>query len=197
MPAMSRVEAAFCRSSPWRGFTRRVVLPWVLDDRGLQGDVLEIGAGSGANSQALIARCPDIELVVTDVDPAMAAAASKRLAGLDRHVRVEVADVTDLPLEDSSLDAVVSLLMLHHVIAWESAFVECARVLKPGGRLVGYDLLDTRPARLIHRIDRSEHRLLAVSDLKSGLLAAGLVEPMVVPAWNGVVARFDAIRPLD
>lgn len=30
MPVMSKVEAAFCRSGPWRGFTAKVVMPWVL-----------------------------------------------------------------------------------------------------------------------------------------------------------------------
>ncbi len=32
MPVMSKVERAFCRSAPWRSFTGRIVLPWVLGD---------------------------------------------------------------------------------------------------------------------------------------------------------------------
>ena len=55
MPVMSKVEAAFCRSAPWRGFTARVVTPWVLSGQDLTGDVLEVGAGAGANT-AVFAR---------------------------------------------------------------------------------------------------------------------------------------------
>jgi hypothetical protein len=30
MPTMSRFEAAFCRSTPWRFVSRQIVLPWAL-----------------------------------------------------------------------------------------------------------------------------------------------------------------------
>lgn len=48
MSVMSTVEASFCRSAPWRGFARRVVLPWALRDTEVGPQVLEIGGGSGA-----------------------------------------------------------------------------------------------------------------------------------------------------
>lgn len=40
--------------------------------------------------------------------------------------------------------------MLDHVGAWEKALAEAVRVLRPGGPLLGYDLLDTAPTRLLH-----------------------------------------------
>src|SRR5215472_9446926 len=43
MPAMSRLEAVFCRSAPWRVFTQRAVLPWALQGMRPEGRVLEIG----------------------------------------------------------------------------------------------------------------------------------------------------------
>jgi ubiquinone/menaquinone biosynthesis C-methylase UbiE len=52
--------------------------------------------------------------------------------------------------------------MLHHVIDWPAALDEVARVLRPGGVFVGYDLTNTMLARLIHQADRSPYRLLAV-----------------------------------
>jgi hypothetical protein len=48
MPVMSAVEQAWCRSLPWRAFSRRVVFPWAIGDTDLLGDVLELGSGSGA-----------------------------------------------------------------------------------------------------------------------------------------------------
>jgi hypothetical protein len=55
VPSMSRFQSAFCRSAPWRTFARRAVLPWALQGFRPQGDVLEIGAGSGAMAAELLA----------------------------------------------------------------------------------------------------------------------------------------------
>ena len=141
MPVMSVVERTFCRSLPWRAFAERVVLPWALSGEDLHGDVLEIGGGTGAMAAGVIDRFPHLRLTVTDIDPVMVAAARKRLA-THREVTVERADVTALPFADGSFDVVTSYLMLHHVVDWRPALTEALRVLRPGGRLVGYDLTD-------------------------------------------------------
>ena len=75
MPTMSGFQAAFCRSAPWRGFARRVVLPWALQGFGPEGEVLEIGAGSGAMAAELLAAHPALTMTVTDFDVAMVDAA--------------------------------------------------------------------------------------------------------------------------
>ena len=195
MPVMSKVERAFCRSAPWRAFTGRLVLPWVLDDTRLRGEVLEIGSGAGANAQVLLDRHPDMHLTATDLDPMMVASARRRLAPYGRRVTVTEADTTALPFEDDTFDAVVSLLMLHHVIDWRNALSEVARVLRPGGILVGYDLTDRLTARAMHLADRSPHRLLAPSDLTDGLAAAGFTAAQVDSRVLGTVARFSAAAP--
>ena len=97
MPVMSRFEAAWCRSAPWRALARRVVLPWALQGRRPSGHVLEIGAGSGAMAAELLAVCPDITMTVTDVDPAMVDAAAARLRTFGERATVQVADATTLP----------------------------------------------------------------------------------------------------
>lgn len=75
------------------------------------------------------------------------------------------ADATAWPFADDSFDSVVSCLMLHHVIEWEAAVAEIARVLKPGGLFVGYDLTRTPAATLVHRVDRSPFRLVNPDEL--------------------------------
>ena len=50
--------------------------------------------------------------------------------------------IEDLPLEDASVDWIWARDMLVHVDL-EQAFSECARVLKPGGRMVAYITLAT------------------------------------------------------
>jgi len=192
---MSTIEKAWCRSLPWRAFTRRVVFPWALGDASVGDDVLELGSGSGANAVELLARYPAARLTATDVDPAMVAAARRRLAGFGDRASVRQADATALPFDDASFDAVVSLIMLHHVIDWEQTLSEAARVLRPGGVLVGYDLVRSRPSRWLHRLDRSPHRLADAPALDARLHELDLTEVRVDHGLGGLVARFRARRP--
>lgn len=195
MPVMSRVEQAWCRSLPWRTFTRRAVFPWAIGHTNLTGDVLELGSGSGAMAIELLDRYPSIRLTATDVDPAMRAAATERLARFGDRVEVTDADASRLPFGDDSFDAVVSFIMLHHVIGWEVALGEIARVLRPGGRVVGYDLVLSAPAKVLHRLDRSPHRLATAAGLRDRLNELGLAAVRVDSALGGLVARFDATKP--
>ena len=166
----------------------------MLQIRVLVGDVLEVGSGPGANAQAIVERFPGIRLTATDVDEAMVSAARRRLEGIDEVIAVRRANITALPFEDDSVDAVVSLLMLHHVIDWETGLAECLRVLRPGGVLAGYDLLDTAPSRLLHRIDRSEHRMIAAVDLEARLNELRMGDIRVSSGLGGLVARFSAVK---
>jgi ubiquinone/menaquinone biosynthesis C-methylase UbiE len=195
MTAMSSIEAAFCRSAPWRGFARYAILPWALQGQTVGPDVLEIGAGSGAMAYELIRREPAIRLTAADVDPAMVAAAEARLQPYADRATAVQADAGNLDFPDHSFDTVCTWLMLHHTIDWPSVLTEATRVLRPGGTLIGYDLTDSAPSRLIHRADRSEHRMIAAADLRSGLGATGLQDVTVEPAWAGLTVRFRGLHP--
>jgi ubiquinone/menaquinone biosynthesis C-methylase UbiE len=192
MPVMSTVERTFCRSAPWNAFARRVVLPWALHGTQLSGEVLEIGGGSGAMAAQVGDLFPDARLTVTDLDEAMVREARGRLRTRD-NVAVQ-ADVTALPFEDNRFDVVTSYLMLHHVIGWEQALREAGRVLKPGGALIGYDLLDRRAARWIHRLDRSPYRLIGLDEWRPALARAGFGNCRLTPGFGGQVVRFRAVK---
>ena len=172
MPKMSRVETAFCQSAAWGHFTGAVVLPWALQGHELHGDVLELGAGSGANAAALVQQAPGIRLTATDVDEDMVAHARSRFSSPG--LRVEQADATALPFENSSFDFVLSFLMLHHVRNWQGAIMEAARVLRTGGMLIGYDLTASPVAKLVHVVDRSPHRLVQPVELTAAVRQADL-----------------------
>lgn len=197
MPAMSTVERAFCRSTPWRGFSSRVVVPWVLDGRTLTGNILELGTGSGAMAEVLLERFPSMCLRGTDVDPEMVESARSRLARFGARVTVEQADATSLPYASGRFDAVVSFIMLHHVIDWERALSEAARVLRPGGSLLGYDLVDSWPAELLHRLDGSPHRLATADAIRGQLTDLGLVDVRAAGSLGGLITRFSATRQID
>src|SRR5579862_1226762 len=97
MPSMSRLHAAVCRSRPWRAFAGDVVLTWSLQGFAPRGDLLEIGAGSGAMAAEVLARYDDVRMTATDFDQEMVEAASARLAGFGDRAVVRQADATALP----------------------------------------------------------------------------------------------------
>lgn len=191
MPVMSKVEQAFCRSAPWRWFAGRVVLPWALQGSSLTGTVLELGGGTGVMAEQTLRRNPGLALTMTDIDSKMVATAAERLRKWP-NARAVVADVTQLPFDDHSFDAVTSYLMLHHVIAWEQAIREAVRVLRPGGTIIGYDLADTRIADWTHRLDGSPYRLLSPGELHDVLVRHGLRVTRFQRDLRGQVVTFAA-----
>jgi len=194
VPAMSWVEQRFCRSASWRKFTRRVVLPWALQGLAPRGRLLEIGSGNGAMAVETARAFPGLEVIATDVDPGMVSEARERLRG-DPRVSIRLADVTSLDVETGTVDFVASHLMLNHVVEWEAAIGEIARVLRPGGVLFGYDLTPTAAARLVHVLDRSPYRLIAPEQLEGALRLAGFGEVTVTSGLRGAVMRFTAWTP--
>jgi ubiquinone/menaquinone biosynthesis C-methylase UbiE len=191
---MSRVEKAACRSASWRAFTRHVVLPWALQGTRLSGEVLEIGAGSGAMAEELLATTPDMTICVTDFDQTMVSTAVDRLAGFGTRVTARQADATALPFGDSSFDTVLSWIMLHHTVAWENALTEAVRVLRPGGLLLGYDLVGTGPMRWLHPAEDVDHRMVGIDELRAELARLPVVDVAVRPGLRRVVMRFKASR---
>jgi ubiquinone/menaquinone biosynthesis C-methylase UbiE len=168
---MSRFERAFCSGALWRSSS--AVIAQELRSQPLGRDVLEIGAGSGSVAQQLLSHNPELAFTAMDIDPHMTQAASTRLVGFP-NASVKTDDATAMPFPDDSFDSVVSCLMLHHVIDWERAVAEVARVLRPGGNFVGYDLVRTPLASLFHRLDGSPHRLIVPDDFRAECARNGL-----------------------
>ena len=122
---------------------------------GLHGQVLEIGAGTGANVGHY--RAPIERVVFTEPDPGMRHQLVTKLdaargAGSFRPAGSEVlADSADrLSFADASFDAVVATLVFCTVPDPDAALAEVRRVLKPGGRLVFLEHVaaEDRPDRL-------------------------------------------------
>lgn len=117
------------------GFERRGLAALRRDLLGdLEGEVVEIGAGTGAN---LAHYGPGVSRVVA-IEPSgpMREHARRRAAGTSLDVEVVRAPAERLPLPDASADVVVSTLVLCSVHDVAVAVGEARRVLRPGGRFV-------------------------------------------------------------
>lgn len=83
---------------------------------------------------------PDgVEVTALDLSPRMIAHARRRAARRSLAARIEVGDVTRLPYEDDSFDAVLLHLILAIVADPHACLREAARVLRPGGRAAVFD----------------------------------------------------------
>lgn len=191
MPATAK---AFTTSGPYRLVMRRVVLPWVLQGEQPAGEGLEIGAGSGAMTARLLAAFPRLRMVATDYDPDMVEQAGRAVAPFGERARVERADAAELSFADGRFDLVLSAAMLHHTMAWEKALAEAVRVLRPGGRLIGYDLVDSALMRWMHLGHGHDTRLMQPGQLGAELARLPLVAVRTRTAVGASVVRFAATR---
>ena len=105
--------------------------------------VLDVGCGAGTDL-LLAARQvgPTGRAIGIDMTAEMRerARTGARACGFE-HVDVREGDATELPLDDASVDVVISNGVLNLVPEKERAFAEIARVLKGGGRLQIADIV--------------------------------------------------------
>lgn len=98
----------------------------------VQGEVLEIGFGTGLNLAFYSDKVGSLTTV--DVNPGVHQLAEKRLAISQLPVKFELVSGENLPMADNSYDAVVSTWTLCSIPDVESALKEIRRVLKPEGK---------------------------------------------------------------
>jgi arsenite methyltransferase len=102
--------------------------------------VLDVGCGPGFYVAELLAQVgPDGSAVGLDNSQPMLAIAAHRCTGHD-NVAFHEADATSLPVEDASFDAALSVQVLEYVADVPAALAEMYRALRPGGRLVVWDV---------------------------------------------------------
>jgi ubiquinone/menaquinone biosynthesis C-methylase UbiE len=110
------------------------------------GDVLEVGAGTGANLRHYGDGIGSLTL--TEPSRAMTKRLLRRVAAEQPDARVLRAPAEDLPFDDASFDVVVSTIVLCSVDDQPRAARELLRVLRPGGRLLFIEHVRSDDARL-------------------------------------------------
>ena len=152
--------------------------------------VLEIGAGTGLNTQEFLAAYP---CRLTAIEPSAGMAARGKGKALDANwVR---GALPNLPLANGCVDFVFGAYVLHYVADLERAFAECARVLRKGCAAfvtASPDSIDRHPMNRYFpsfaAVDKARFRPLA--DIERALRHAGFAE-------TGAEHFVDAPRPID
>ena len=147
----------------------------------LEGDVLEIGAGTGAS-------LPHYErasrVVALEPDPSMAKRLPERVAAARVPVEVVAGSAEAIPYANESFDVVVSTFMLCSVADPAAVLAEARRVLKPDGKLVLLEHVrgEGRTARWQERLTPLHRRIAGNCHLNRDTRA------------TVAAARFDATR---
>jgi len=137
---MDRIEKSFI-NSPRHG--QRVInrAKRLLYSANLEGkrDFLEVGCGNGAISKYINSNY-SLNVTGFDLDPEQIELAQRD--GYDLlNCRFLIGDVTHLPFQDNDFDIVLSFGVMHHIPNWLDALKEVARVLKPEGYFIYWDLV--------------------------------------------------------
>lgn len=101
---------------------------------GAEGRVLEIGIGSGLNLPFY--RAPVSEIVALEPAPPLIAMARRSVQPTAMRVSFIEGSAEAIPLDDHSIDTVVTTWTLCTIPQVANALGEMRRVLKPGGRLL-------------------------------------------------------------
>ena len=102
--------------------------------------LLDCGCGPGSITVGLASAVSPGEVVGIDLGGSQVDAARNHTAQLGlENARFQVANVTELPFEDESFDAVFSHTLFSHVADINLGVAEIFRVLKPGGLVAARD----------------------------------------------------------
>lgn len=140
--------------------------------------VLDIGSGLGGPARTLAetygCRVTGIDLTKAFCD---AAVAMSDWVALESRVSFKQGDATNLPFEDRTFDAAMTIHVAMNVAAKDKMYAEAHRVLKPGGIFAVYDVLQGEGGDVIYPVpwarDPSISHLATPDEMKSLLTDAG------------------------
>lgn len=189
-PEAAAVRRAFDRAAA--SYDDAAVLQAEVGDRlierlGLLRDpprqILDVGAGTGRTTAALMRAYRKARVTALDVAPGMLRRARQR-APWWRRLPCVGADAVRLPFGDDSFDTIFSNLTLQWVTDLDAVFREFQRVLKPGGVLMfssfGPDTL-TELRESWAAVDEASHvhRFIDMHDVGDAMARAKLADPVM------------------
>lgn len=157
------------------------------------GTVVDCPCGAGPALRAL-PRGSGLRYLAVDLSPAMLRRARRRAeARAVEGIEFIEADAANLPIDSDSADLFLSFWGLHCYTDPDGALREAARVLRPGGRLVGAALVrgaeSLRQRMLIRPSTSGFGNVGSASEIEAWLRAAGF-EPQI--SRSGPMLFFEA-----
>jgi SAM-dependent methyltransferase len=114
-----------------RGRSSKLLAPLFVDFVGVQGEVLDVGCGTGALTFAIAQNQAVSKIVAVDVSEAFLGYA--RYHTDDPRISFELGDVQNLRFPDASFDQCLALLVMRFIPDPPKAAREMRRVTRPGG----------------------------------------------------------------
>lgn len=150
--------------------------------------VLDLGSGGGIDCFLAAERTgPSGRVIGVDMTPEMLERARTNAAKLKAHnVEFREGRIEAMPVEDGSIDVVVSNCVINLSPDKPQVFREMHRALKPGGRIAVADIVTHGPmsglvAKSLEAWAGCIAGALDMKDYRGGLLAAGFTDVHVTP----------------
>ena len=138
-PEVAKAFEKMTNFFPFKILRRRIISE--LRHYQLQGTLVDVGCGSGNLIVKIANQFKDLYLIAMDVSKEILNLAKIRAtkAHLDKIIKFEIGDVDNMPLEDKSVDFIVSSLSLHHWSDPKLALKELSRISKDDGTILIFD----------------------------------------------------------
>ena len=111
--------------------------------------VLDIGSGLGTLADVYGCQVTGIDLTQAFCD---AATAMSDWVGLGGRVSFKQGDATNLPFENRTFDAAMTIHVAMNIAAKDKMYLEARRVLKPGGIFAVYDVLQGEGGEVLYPV---------------------------------------------
>ena len=139
------------------------VLQLCIKELPKEGNVVDVGIGTGNLSKQILETYPNIELVGVEPSLSMCRQCKKKLP----QIPLYIGHFLQIPLEDHCMDAIVSTYAFHHCKTDEKlqAMKEIKRVLKPNGICILGDLMfENKKARREYETQCTPRQLRELED---------------------------------
>ncbi len=145
------------------------------------GLVLEAGCGTGAQTVTLAPQNPECHFISIDISPDSLAKAEKNIQAKSiRNVKLQIANVFNLPFAAESFDHVFVCFLLEHLPDPKLALAALKRVLKKGGTITVIEG-DHGSAYYYPRSSKAQSTIQCLIDIQASLGGNSLIGRELCP----------------